>query len=326
MYAVIIKTPTDMRPFIDGHDYSVSYLVSLNEVFEPDIRHTIDSIFGDLQDISSDEAGLVSSYLEEITEPLQKIKSFCLSIFAIRAQFVMKMHDGSIVPNWTRTNFLIIPAVGYFKSEGENKKFHHFDPACELAVRDLHEALREGKNITTYVDSQTIQRDLKNDTPWCELCCRDEMSLNSRKETSVKSPDLKTTSKIVERAIADAEALISSTGPTSALDRIHTSLHGYLKTICSEADILVIQKEISINELFNLIRRSHPKLQDLGPHQEQTIKVVKALTTILDALNSVRNKGSMAHANENLLDNNEAFLFIDASRSILRYLDTKLKK
>jgi hypothetical protein len=45
----------------------------------------------------------------------------------------------------------------------------------------------------------------------------------------------------------------------------------------------------------------------------------------MDALNPARNRGSVAHPNEELLDNDEAMLFINAARTVLQYLDVKLR-
>ena len=44
----------------------------------------------------------------------------------------------------------------------------------------------------------------------------------------------------------------------------------------------------------------------------------------MDALNPVRNEGSMAHPTEELLEKAEATLVIDMSRTMLRYIDTKI--
>lgn len=40
--------------------------------------------------------------------------------------------------------------------------------------------------------------------------------------------------KVVSRAIADAEAHLRTTGATSDVDRVHTALHGYLIALCHE--------------------------------------------------------------------------------------------
>ncbi|MCL5098868.1 MAG: hypothetical protein M1608_15310 [Candidatus Omnitrophica bacterium] len=67
MNAAVISTPTDMRPFVGGHDHAVPHLVFFREEYEPTIRHLVDAIFQDMQYIGADEAELVSSYLDGIT-------------------------------------------------------------------------------------------------------------------------------------------------------------------------------------------------------------------------------------------------------------------
>jgi abortive infection Abi-like protein len=49
-----------------------------------------------------------------------------------------------------------------------------------------------------------------------------------------------------------------------------------------------------------------------------------SLGSVMDALNPARNRGSVAHPNDNLLDADEAMLFINAARTVLQYVDAKL--
>lgn len=76
--------------------------------------------------------------------------------------------------------------------------------------------------------------------------------------------------------------------------------------------------------LFKKLRQGHPKLRDLGPCGQDIEKILNACSSILDALNPVRNRASVAHPNEDLLGRNEAQLVIDVGRSLLSYLDGKL--
>ncbi len=323
MNAAIISTPTDMRPFVGGHDQAVSHLVSFNDEYEPTVRHLLDAIFQDIQYISADETELVSSYLDDIAEPLQELKRYGASILALRTRVTMKLDNGSAIPNWVRTYFLIVPTLGYFRVEGDAKKFHHFDAGCRAAMSDLAETMRKGTGLSTWLDAQLIREEHENSVPWCEHCCLNEMIAVSGTTVSVKPPTLRVTSRVVERAIADAEALLKSGGPVSAVDRVHTALHGYLKTVCADAQIS-FGKDPDITELFSQIRQHHPSLQNLGEHQESVLKVLRALGKVVDALNPARDRGSMAHPNETLLDTQEARLVINASRTLLHYLDEKL--
>jgi hypothetical protein len=143
-------------------------------------------------------------------------------------------------------------------------------------------------------------------------------------DADVDAPNLRISSDVVRRAIADADTLMESSGPTSAVDRVHTSLHGYLKAACDEARI-AYPPEASILGLFNLLKEQHPRLQSLGPHQDAVVQVLRSLGAVMDALNPARNRGSVAHPNDDLLDSHEAVLFINAARTVLQYLDAKLE-
>lgn len=150
-------------------------------------------------------------------------------------------------------------------------------------------------------------------------------NLISRLEASpvVPSPSLNITSETVERAISDAEALIENSGATSGIDRVHTALHGFLLAAC-DAGGIAYGNDPSITELFKLLRHHHPKLQNLGSQTAQITHILKAFATILDALNPIRNNASIAHPNVMLLGEDEARLVINAARTILHYLDSKL--
>ncbi len=140
----------------------------------------------------------------------------------------------------------------------------------------------------------------------------------------VDPPELRISSEVVRRAIADAETLMQTSGPTSAVDRVHTALHGYLMAACTDASI-EFPNDASILALFKLLKTKHPALQNLGPHQDAVVQVLRSLGAVMDALNPARNRGSVAHPNEELLDNQEAVLFINAARTVLQYLDGRLQ-
>ena len=150
-----------------------------------------------------------------------------------------------------------------------------------------------------------------------------QMIARCRAGGGVQSPDLQITSEVVRRAIADAETLLRDSGPTSAVDRVHTALHGYLKAACVDVGIGV-GKDPSILDLFKLLKQEHPSLQSLGEHQGPIIQVLRSLGAVMDALNPARNRGSVAHPNEELLDSDEAMLFINAARTVLQFLNAKL--
>ena len=133
------------------------------------------------------------------------------------------------------------------------------------------------------------------------------------------------TSDVVLRALQDAENLISNqtSGPTSAVDRVHTVLHGYLIAVCEGAGIAYGERQTMV-ALLRKLEAEHPSLTDLGPRSQDIKTVLNASASILDALLPVRNQGSMAHPNAELLGEPEARLIINVGRTLLNYLDAKL--
>jgi hypothetical protein len=138
---------------------------------------------------------------------------------------------------------------------------------------------------------------------------------------TVATPNLSITSDVVERALKDAEALIASTGATSGVDRVHTGLHGYLRAAADKFS-LAYTSDADIVALIKVIVKGHPGLANTTT---QTDKMIKAFAVIADALNPLRNQQSMAHPNTNLLAEPEAMLVINSVRTLLHYLDAKLR-
>jgi len=124
-------------------------------------------------------------------------------------------------------------------------------------------------------------------------------------------------------ALADAQALLESRGPTSAVDRVHTGLHGFLRTACQDAKI-VVDADATANQLLKALLDQHSALADLGPRSQEVRRLVRTSASIVDAMGTLRNRASLAHPNEELLDHDEALFVINLARSLLRFLDSKL--
>lgn len=131
------------------------------------------------------------------------------------------------------------------------------------------------------------------------------------------------TRDVVMRALADADQLIRTNGATSAVDRIHTALHGHVLALCEAAGIEA-DRDTTMNRALKLLRQSHPGLAANGPRADDITRVLGALATVLDSLNPLRNNASVAHPNEELLDEPEAHLAINAARSVFAFLDARL--
>lgn len=149
-----------------------------------------------------------------------------------------------------------------------------------------------------------------------------DLELSDEGTTVVRSPDPVITSKILRQTLDDVEALIQARSPTSCVDRIHTALHSYLQAVCG-AHGIAYKPDASITHLFKTLRNEHPALANLGLRTDDIEKILRAFASIMDALNPIRNKASAAHPNVELLGPDEAVLVINATRTLLHYLDSK---
>jgi Abortive infection C-terminus len=139
----------------------------------------------------------------------------------------------------------------------------------------------------------------------------------------VPPPSPKITSEAVESALADAELLVRSRGPASAVDRVHTAVHGYLRAALERAGV-VAAPQASATDLFRQLREKEPRLLSMAQSDESARRLVMALASIVDAANTLRNTASAAHPASQLLEPAEAMLVVNAARSLIHYLDRKL--
>jgi hypothetical protein len=142
------------------------------------------------------------------------------------------------------------------------------------------------------------------------------------KQDYVDDPSIAVTSEVVFEALKDATELIKSRKAVSAVDRVHTAFHGYLKSICSVNNI-PFPKDADLVALAKKIFESHSKFQ-VTVKASEIKNIARSLASISDSLNPIRNQGSLAHPNEKLLDEPEATLVINAVRSLMIYLESKL--
>jgi hypothetical protein len=140
----------------------------------------------------------------------------------------------------------------------------------------------------------------------------------------VETPKIAQTSEVVFEALKDAEVLLQTRGAKSAVDRAHTALHGYLKNICAVRGA-AIPADPSLTGFFKVIREQFPEFSTTIPHDLEAKRVFGSIATALDSLNTIRNRGTLAHPNELLLNAPEAMLYINLSRAVLGYIEAKTK-
>jgi hypothetical protein len=131
------------------------------------------------------------------------------------------------------------------------------------------------------------------------------------------------TSEVVWRTISDIETLLKNNDPVSCIDRIHTMLHGYFIAICDRKNLSYNEDE-GITKLFKIIRDNHPIFSNTDQSNKEINRILQSFSSILDSLNTLRNRSSIAHPNKSFLGHDDAVLVINIAKTMMVYLDAKL--
>lgn len=192
-----------------------------------------------------------------------------------------------------------------------------------LSMDQYLESLDLTADIQTRADAENIAKAVGEITGEYVRFVAVELSSDDA-PTSVPLPVLEVSSEIVERALNDAERLISSQGSPSAVDRVHTAFHGYLRALADRAGV-EYPSTAGVTELYKLLRTEHPAFKEPGPNQGSIDKITKTLSSVVDALNPLRNHSSVAHANDEILRDPEAMLVVNSVRTLLHYVNARTK-
>lgn len=136
---------------------------------------------------------------------------------------------------------------------------------------------------------------------------------------------MKSNHDLLVRTLTDAKILLQQSDARSAVDRVHTAFHSYLKSVLTDAEIHHTPNETIVG-LLKRLTSSHGAFSDLGNRSHEVQTVLRSMSAIADALNPLRNHASLAHANDSLLGEDEAMLVVNTVRTILIYLDSKLSR
>ncbi len=106
---------------------------------------------------------------------------------------------------------------------------------------------------------------------------------------------------------------------------MHTALHGHIKYICYKSKISY-RKNPKLKPLFANLCDNHPAFKSSGPRAQDVERILDSLADIVDALGPIRNRASLSHPpEEDLLDETEATLAVNALTTIFNYVDQKIQ-
>jgi hypothetical protein len=105
--------------------------------------------------------------------------------------------------------------------------------------------------------------------------------------------------------------------PEAGLDRLHTYLVGYIRSLCEKHEIEYEKKE-SLNAIFGKYVKNLVKLEKI--ESEMTVKILKFSISILDSFNYIRNNKSLAHDNEKIAEYSESILIFNNINSLVKFI------
>lgn len=133
--------------------------------------------------------------------------------------------------------------------------------------------------------------------------------------------------EFVRKALDQCETLITAHTYSSAVDRAHTALHGYLKGQCKLAGLVITETNPKIQDLWSKIKLDHPKFKvDMKEQQKPINQIVNAISKVLENVNEIRNIQTFSHPSDEIIDEEEARFVINLARAILQYVDNKLSR
>lgn len=149
-------------------------------------------------------------------------------------------------------------------------------------------------------DCWKIAQRLLLDTPVAEL---DSLT------ATVDERDFETVAQHVREAIEKNQ-------PEAALDRLHTFVIKYVRTLCEMRGIEV-NRDKALHSIFGEYVK---RLRDAG-HLESvmTERIIKSSISVLEAFNDVRNNKSLAHDNP-ILNYEESLLIFNHVASAIRFI------
>ena len=126
--------------------------------------------------------------------------------------------------------------------------------------------------------------------------------------------------EVIEKAIADAELLMSQGKYDSAFDRIHTAFHGYLRKVLDNKSVLYEESD-TLSQLYSKLHSEISSNIGSAPISELVKKCLRSASGVVASINEMRNKHSLSHPNEDLLQKREAEFAIILIKNLSDYIN-----
>ena len=142
----------------------------------------------------------------------------------------------------------------------------------------------------------------------------------SEDNAAVDFPKVSLQSNTVRQAIADAELFIRERKYESAVDRIHTAFHGYLRQILDRHQI-VYQSDDTLPSLYAKLHSYYGAAIQPPDVAGRIRDIIRSGSNMVIKINELRNNNTVAHANTQLIQKREAELVIRMLNALWDYIE-----
>ncbi len=204
--------------------------------------------------------------------------------------------------------------LNYYASTASKNAPGFIAAACDALeeLEHLGVSVPQPVNINAVLSSNNVPYVIRNNTL---------VELSQR----VSPPEIKESiSEVVARALSDAQALVGTADASSAIDRAHTALHGYVLELCCMHSIS-LPDDATLSKAFKQLREGHPAFAPTGPRPSDVFRVLSSFAGAVDSFSTLRNNASLAHVNELLLVP-EATASLNAMYTIFRYIQDCIRR
>lgn len=149
----------------------------------------------------------------------------------------------------------------------------------------------------------------------------EELRDASDKAECVDFETIASKTQAIGKAIDDANLFIREGKYDSALDRIHSAVHGYVRATLLEHDIEYAESD-TLAQLYTKLHRFYE--QSIQPPEvAELIKTaIRSASGIISSLNDLRNRHTVSHPNATLIRQREALLMLRLVSALIDYIET----
>ncbi len=137
---------------------------------------------------------------------------------------------------------------------------------------------------------------------------------------SVDFSSISCRTQAINQSINDAKVFMREGFFSSAVDRIHTAFHAYLRDLLDVHGVAYVEGD-TLQQLYSKLHKCYET--EIEPQEVADLikTAVRSGSGIVSSISEIRNRHTVSHPNSNLIQQREALLVISMVKCIVDYLE-----